>query len=1007
MKRSKCFVLMLVVIFTVGILTVNCGITSNAADNAVFTKVVGSVGLKEDGSLWSVSIDGNSVSKMADGYSDIDVDSLESSYIGLKKDGTVWVWGKNNMGQFAQSKLSESDKPIKIMDNVKAISGLSALKKDGSVWIWGGSRFFDMESKVNKPMFLYNGVKSIAYGSNCIYVIDNKDTLYGLRNYYSINGLGYDSNKVQISKIKIADNVKSVSNNHYITKDNNLWQITFNENDIVEGQIIYENYNISKKIILKDVIYTDSNNDSAYYLPKGTGCAIKKDGSLWVWGMDYLSYSQKGNVDVPQKIMGDVKYAKCGWRNIQIISKDGHYSVMGIKSPKSFYCIPKVAMKNVKAEFGNWVLTNDNVLWMLPDTTSGIGRFKMGDNVKTVLEDEIVEKTDGSRWKFTFVEELEKPCLIKYDFEYKLKCDTIYVKNDNTIWKDCIDENGERVYKKVDIKVDSIEKVYGNESRLFYINKDNTLFMLTDKSHNPSFGKMVEYSDPVKILDDVKDIELLVYYTFAITNSGELYGWYNNYENEGKPSIKKIMDNVESFDLKTEKFDVIKKDKSHWNLASQFLSIPGEFVEFEKAIRENAINDIKSMEGIQSYNGNLYIDKDGGLFVRGFENETSGRTGLYFKENYFGKVMDNVVYAEDDGAHGVAICKDGSLWEYGEVKMQESGKDAKVINADKRPRKLLENVKKAHAAFNSCTAILEDGSLYVWGNNDSGQLGTGSMDFIEKPRKIMGNVADVTIEPYELSILLEDGTLLKCGFKYNMQMPSAIYENPVRIWLPNGEKIVHNKCEAVGINEDINIQAKVDSEYTKDVKVILESGQEILLYECAGSYFVGSIPGLKKPGNLKYRIVASDDKGNRISSNEYNVQVISNDTILADLENGEFVVSKAEVIIDGKIMDSYEKTLIKDGRTLAPVRALSEGLKAEVNWDGKTKTVNISKGNKVINIKIGSREVNVNNQKIRIDVPAMIVDSRTMLPLRAICEMLDASVNWNDADNKIEVVSGN
>jgi hypothetical protein len=43
------------------------------------------------------------------------------------------------------------------------------------------------------------------------------------------------------------------------------------------------------------------------------------------------------------------------------------------------------------------VLTNDNVLWMLPDTTSGIGRFKMGDNVKTVLEDEIVEKTDGSR----------------------------------------------------------------------------------------------------------------------------------------------------------------------------------------------------------------------------------------------------------------------------------------------------------------------------------------------------------------------------------------------------------------------------------------------------------------------------------------------------------------------------------------------------------------------------------------------------------------------------------
>jgi alpha-tubulin suppressor-like RCC1 family protein len=70
--------------------------------------------LKEDGSIWSdqltITAQKNSV-----GYKDIDTDRLECSYIGLKMDGSVWVWGTNNMGQFAESKLKSSDNPIKIM----------------------------------------------------------------------------------------------------------------------------------------------------------------------------------------------------------------------------------------------------------------------------------------------------------------------------------------------------------------------------------------------------------------------------------------------------------------------------------------------------------------------------------------------------------------------------------------------------------------------------------------------------------------------------------------------------------------------------------------------------------------------------------------------------------------------------------------------------------------------------------------------------------------------------
>lgn len=105
-------------------------------DDSGFIKVAGAIGLKSDGSIWSIpQDDGQKYAKISDGYMDIDTDRMESSYIALKKDGTVWVWGKNTMGQFAENTLKESDKPIKIMDNVMAISGLSALKKDGSVWV--------------------------------------------------------------------------------------------------------------------------------------------------------------------------------------------------------------------------------------------------------------------------------------------------------------------------------------------------------------------------------------------------------------------------------------------------------------------------------------------------------------------------------------------------------------------------------------------------------------------------------------------------------------------------------------------------------------------------------------------------------------------------------------------------------------------------------------------------------------------------------------------------------
>jgi hypothetical protein len=191
--------------------------------------------------------------------------------------------------------------------------------------------------------------------------------------------------------------------------------------------------------------------------------------------------------------------------------------------------------------------------------------------------------------------------------------------------------------------------------------------------------------------------------------------------------------------------------------------------------------------------------------------------------------------------------------------------------------------------------------------------------------------------------------------------------------------------------------------YTRDVKLILESGQEISLDKTASGYFAGLIPGIRKAGAVKYRICASDGKGNTISSGEYSVNIMSNDIVLIDSENNEVVQANVEIIINGKEMISEDKPVIKNGRTLVPVRAISEALNAKVNWNGTTKTVTIEKNNKRISIKLGSKEAYAGKEKIKIDAPAVIVNDRTMLPLRSVCEMLGADISWDAANNRIQI----
>lgn len=86
--------------------------------------------------------------------------------------------------------------------------------------------------------------------------------------------------------------------------------------------------------------------------------------------------------------------------------------------------------------------------------------------------------------------------------------------------------------------------------------------------------------------------------------------------------------------------------------------------------------------------------------------------------------------------------------------------------------------------------------------------------------------------------------------------------------------------------------------------------------------------------------------------------------------------------------------VIKDGRTLIPVRALTEGFGATVNYDAENQTVTVTKGETTIVLSIGQNVALVNGQEVTLDAKAELNNSRTIVPLRFIAETFKLNVDY-------------
>jgi len=116
------------------------------------------------------------------------------------------------------------------------------------------------------------------------------------------------------------------------------------------------------------------------------------------------------------------------------------------------------------------------------------------------------------------------------------------------------------------------------------------------------------------------------------------------------------------------------------------------------------------------------------------------------------------------------------------------------------------------------------------------------------------------------------------------------------------------------------------------------------------------------------------------------------------------VIGSSQAQINDQSVTMSAPALEVDGRTLVPLRFISEAFGCEVQWNGDLNTATVTLVNQTIEVPLGKNYAVINGDKKDVLVPAQLINDRTYVPLRFISENLGAKVDYN-ADTQAIAIS--
>lgn len=102
--------------------------------------------------------------------------------------------------------------------------------------------------------------------------------------------------------------------------------------------------------------------------------------------------------------------------------------------------------------------------------------------------------------------------------------------------------------------------------------------------------------------------------------------------------------------------------------------------------------------------------------------------------------------------------------------------------------------------------------------------------------------------------------------------------------------------------------------------------------------------------------------------------------------------------LNDELLSTDQSPVLKNGRTMVPLRTIAEALNADVRWDKTAKAALITTDEITMQLLTDSTAATVNGEEVLLDTSAQVINGRTMVPLRFVAEQFTLQVQW-EADS--------
>lgn len=125
--------------------------------------------------------------------------------------------------------------------------------------------------------------------------------------------------------------------------------------------------------------------------------------------------------------------------------------------------------------------------------------------------------------------------------------------------------------------------------------------------------------------------------------------------------------------------------------------------------------------------------------------------------------------------------------------------------------------------------------------------------------------------------------------------------------------------------------------------------------------------------------------------------------VIAEAQPGG-AAQEVTIKVDGQVVALDVKPVIRDGRTLIPLRGVFEKLGARVDWLPASGEAVITRNGHTVRVTPGSKTAVIDGRTVTMDADAEIVSGRTLAPLRFLSESMGARVIWLDGARTVEIL---